>query len=58
MGQHRSPLPNQTWQRIDQPRFDGTVHEVRDFVADEVEDEKGQRFKGLNKKKKVKTAYR
>ena len=41
----RTPLPNQTWERIDAPKFSGEVHEVKKFEGDEVKDRKGQSFK-------------
>ena len=34
----RTPLPNQTWARIDAPKFSGEVHEVKKFEGDEVKD--------------------
>ena len=34
----------ETWQRIDAPRFDGTVHQVVSFKGANVKDEKGQSY--------------
>ena len=42
LGFFRKPLPRRTWNRIDQPRFSGEVHEVKGLVGANVTSQDGE----------------
>jgi hypothetical protein len=43
-GAFRTPLPRDTWERVNAPKFSGDVHQVASFKGANVEDEQGRSF--------------